>query len=234
MAAVSIFMVVRKLYRTYLAFTVYIVFHLTVTAGLFYFHGWDRTASGAKAYWVLYWAGQLLEGIAALLVLAELYFQLFRQYEGLQRLARAMFRWVAAIMFLVAAAAAISLRANSDWMTQMAVVSGTTTMILLCGLLLFLFTLSSYFNLGWHHFAVGFAVGFAVHIPLMLMAFLAVAEHGYALVPQANLIIRSGFAVALLVWLGYLAIPQRQALASANMPSHNLAHWNQALLHYMR
>src|SRR5262245_10614280 len=127
---VAVFMFRRRLHRTYAAFVGYFALDLILTASLFWiWYVVPHTRFTFKLYFDIYWSGELLKGILRFLVLSELYRQLFNEYEGLQRLTQAVFRWAAAVLLLVAAMVAGTMGMNADWLTKWAVVVDSTAMI---------------------------------------------------------------------------------------------------------
>src|SRR5215472_17293454 len=130
-AGALIAMIARKLYRTYAAFAAYLVVVLLYEATTFWMSS-HRTHSAAVAHWFTFWAGEILKGIICVLVLVDLYFQLFRNYEGLRRFARALFQWAAALLFFVSALFAVTTQANTDWLTRLVLVIDATATIFIC------------------------------------------------------------------------------------------------------
>jgi hypothetical protein len=237
LAGVLIAMIARKLSRIYAAFMTYLAVVLLFEAAAFwlmYIYSGPRTRGLTMAYWIIFWVGEILKGIACVLVLSDLYYQLFRDYEGLRRFSKALFRWVAALLLLVSSLIAATTHANIDWLTRLVLVIDATASIFVCGFLIFLFALSSYFTLGWRHYAIGIAIGLAIQTPLLLATQLIQLQFGYTAVPTISVLIKAAYVVTLLIWMGYLALPQPRLATAAAPPHHTLDHWNQTLLRYMR
>ncbi len=226
-------MIARKLYRTYAAFAAYLAVVL-LYEGMTFWISSHRTHGAAVAYWITFWAGEILKGIICVLVLADLYFQLFRNYEGLRRFARALFQWAAALLFFVSALIAVTTQANTDWLTRLVLVIDATATIFICGFLIFLLALSNYLTLGWRHYSVGIALGLCIQTPLLLATQFMQLEYGYAVVPTITVIIRVASFMTLLIWVAYLSLPQPRIASAAALPHHTLQQWNQTLMRYMR
>src|SRR5437588_6001362 len=146
-ASVAIAMINRKLHRAYAAFAAYLGVFLLCEAAAFWLkfvYSGVHVGAASRVYWTIFWAEEILKGVICVLVLADLYFQLFRDYEGLRRFAKALFRWAAAVLLLVSALVAATTQANTDWLTRMVLVIDMTGTIFVCGFLIFLFALSSY------------------------------------------------------------------------------------------
>ena len=237
LAGAAIAMLFRNLHRTYSAFVGYLVAALVFEAAQFwlrFYYSGPRAGRVVWLYWSMLWTEEIVKGILCVLVLSSLYFQLFRDYEGLQRFARAMFRWVAALLFLVSVVIAITTRANTDWLWRLALVLDITATIFIGGFLIFLFALSGYFTLGWRHYAIGIALGFAIQAPLYLVTEFMQMEFGENSLPTVTIILRVAYVTTLLLWVGYLVLPQPRTRTAAALPHHTLVQWNQALLRYMQ
>ena len=237
LAGALIVMRFRNLHRTYSAFAGYLVASLVFEAAGFwlrFFYSGPRVGGIVRVYWSMFWAEEIVKGVICFLVLANLYFQLFRDYEGLRRFAKALFQWVAATLFLVSVVIAVTTHANTHWLSRLVLVLDITATIFIVGFLIFLFALSGYFTLGWRHYAIGIAMGFALQAPLYLLTQFMQMEFGEGIIPTVTIVLRVAYAAALILWVGYLLLPQPRTRTVAALPHHSLMQWNQALLRYMQ
>jgi hypothetical protein len=107
--------------------------------------------------------------------------------------------------------------------------------ILQVGLIVFLFLFSSAFGLHWRQHIFGVALGLGVATVVELVA-VTLALHTGPLLAQSflakslNVAHVVSFDFSILIWLGYLALPERAA-SRAEVPQRaQLEQWNQAVM----
>jgi hypothetical protein len=95
---------------------------------------------------------------------------------------------------------------------------------------MFLFLFSSAFGLHWRQHVFGISLGLGIFVAVELLAMTMRVQLGVATAPAFDLLRMVSFNVSLLVWLGYLALPER-ATGRADVPQPaQLEQWNQAVV----
>jgi hypothetical protein len=218
----------RKLYREYPVFLAYTVSHVVRFVVLLYVHH----QGSQEAYRYTFLGAEALDAALAFAVIYELYWHLFRAYEGVQKLGGMVFRWAAVVLLAVAVLTAAASPAATD---SSRVLAGLFTLdrgvsIVRGGLLLLLFLFSSFLGLKWKHFAFGIAAGFALHSSVELATFALRTHLGVLGKPILSLISSAAYDCSVFLWLAYLFSPE-PATRPAKLPAGvELESWNQALL----
>ncbi len=215
----------QNLHREYPWFFAYTLFHVVRFTILFtIFH-----AAPFTWYFVGYWSTELVAAVFTFGVLYEIYGAVFSRYEGLVALGGVVFRWLAAILAIVAALSAGAATGSSMDRVLAGILSlDQAVTVVQVGLLLFLFSFAGYFRLSWCHYALGIAIGFtlfgSVDIVVTAMRLHAgtVASATYRLVHSA------AYNCSVAVWLTYLLTSPRP-VPRLDLPQHDLERWNRAL-----
>ena len=233
--AILAVMIARKLHRVYAAFFSYMAFHVVRSAALYSIaHSGMADPQRYRVYFYTYWSLQCIDTILAFIVVAELYFELFHQYDGLRQLGLVLFRWAGVVLAILAILATAAAGADAaDTVMRAALFLDRSFCIVQCGLLVFLFLFSNYFALNWRQQALGIALGFGIQVTVYLAVLSYRAEIGEvpAMTQGLNAVIRLSYDAALLIWIAYLALPVREHQSSAQtMPSGDLIRWNRTLL----
>ena len=218
----------RKLCREYPVFLAYTISHVIRFTVLFpmYHQG------SQEAYRYTFLGAEVLDAALSFLLIYELYRHLLRTYEGVQKLARLVFRGAAVVLLVTVVLTAAVSPARAD---TSRVLAGLFTLdrgvsIVRGGLLLLLFLFSSYVGLRWKRFAFGIAVGLGVHISVELVTFALRTQLGLLGKPILSLISAAAYNCSVFIWLAYLLSPE-PAMRPAKLPARlELEGWNQALL----
>ena len=219
----------RKLLRDYSVFLAYTT--LQIAKGIVY----PILYRHPKTYFVAYWLAELIDIPLVVAVLYQLYSRLLTGFEALQRLQDLLFRWSAAVCFLVAvimAAAAPGTIANRINAGMMAL--DLAAAVLKTGLIVFLMLMSSALSLRWPRYAFGIVVGMGLYNSVALSAVTAWAQFGAVAAAPYALIKVGAYNCAIVVWLVYFFGREKVAHAYGRAPANDLALWNQALLNLLR
>jgi hypothetical protein len=98
------------------------------------------------------------------------------------------------------------------------------------GLLMFLFLFSRAFGLHWRQHVFGIALGLGIFVATELAGVTTRAYFGPAVLRSFGLARGVAFDVSLLVWIGYLLVPERATSAAAVPDRVQLEQWNQAIM----
>ena len=182
-------------------------------------------------YAVAYSIGTGLSIGLRLLVLYEVTAYLFRNHELLRRVGGQLFRCMALALLL----SALGLAAYTGGMSFHRLLStlnllDRTASILQCGLLVGLFSFSSYFGISWRSHAFGIALGLGIFASVELANSSIRTHVGYAYNMYLNYLTMVVYHACVLIWIIYLWAPERSSqYALKTLPEHNLEDWNQEL-----
>jgi hypothetical protein len=167
-------------------------------------------------------------------VVYEIFRIVFSGHPGLRRLATLTFRWVLAILLVIgvvvfAKQASLGFRG----VTSALLVLEEAIRIIEVGLLMCLFLLSSAFGLHWRQHVFGIALGLGVFVAVELITVTILGQMGSA-VTAVNVVRILGFNTSLLIWIGYLLSPERNA-GKPDLPQRSqLEQWNQAVMELIK
>jgi hypothetical protein len=167
-------MLIKKLYFEFPLFFAYSIFHIvSISATL--------VASGLNpwTYFYTYWGFQVADMFLTIAVVQEIYSQTFEQYESIQSLGRALFRWATVMLLMIAlVSASVSPGTDSERIMNGLLVLSRSTHFLIGGLLLLLFMICGYFAIAWKRYVFGMALGFALLSSISLTTFALRAHFG--------------------------------------------------------
>jgi hypothetical protein len=186
----------------------------------------------AETFWRVFLAAALVEGLAKICLVAEIFGSVFGSYPSIAQLGKSIIR-ITAVMLLLGsvAGAAYAHRDNPDWLISGSHLIQQTIFIVETGLLLFIFLFARQFMIQWKHQSFGIAVGLAVSSCVHLATWAVAANGGMAdkryLLDFLNM---ATYHLCVLIWFYYLLVPQKKPTTSAvSLPENNLAIWNREL-----
>jgi hypothetical protein len=217
---------IRRLNRDYPLFFVYVAYHVvSFPVVLFCYH------LGIRDVYRHVYLG--LEGVDVALklgVICELFFQVFRQYEGIREFGYALLRWASVILLMIAVIVAASASgSDSDRFLAGLFAMERSVEIVQGGLLFLLFVLSSSLGLQWKQETLGIALGFGVITSVNLAAFTLRAQLGMTSHDILSLISSAGYDCAVLIWLGTLYARKPVHQFNQRIPRWDVEAWNHAL-----
>ena len=228
---ISYCMVIRRLYRDYPLFSAYTLEQILRFGVLFYLFHYGTRNQYSYAFFTL----EVVDALLQLGVICELFVHTFRPYEGIRELGAIVLRWGGVILLLIAVVvAASSGGSDADKLLAGLFALEQSLQIVMGGLLLLLFTLSSALGLSWRQPGLGIALGFGIVASVNLVTFTLRLELGMNSHQILSLISNAGYACGVLVWL--IALYTRK-------PVHKFEHqirgwdvesWNRALLDLLR
>ncbi len=225
-SAVGYRMWARRLYRDYPLFFAYILNQLVIFFVLFYCY----QLSIPDVYRQAYLAASAVDAVLKFGVICELFFKVFRQYEGIRGLGSALLRWASVILVLIAVIVAASTSgSDSDRFLAGFFAMERSVEIVQGGLLLLLFALSSSLGLQWKHYSLGIALGFGVVNSVDLATFTLRAQLGMTGHDTLSLISIAAFDCAVVIWLAtfYARKPVHQF--HQQISRWDVEAWNHAL-----
>jgi hypothetical protein len=224
-------MTLRRLYRDFPIFFAYCVFHVVqvVIAIASRQHSY-------LAYFLVYWGSELIDVPLELLVIQEIFWNVFRDYDALRKASLLLFRCATVFMALIALFAAIGAPGNdSDHLIRALLVLQRSVRLVQSGVLVFLFLLRWLFGLNWRSYAFGIAIGFAMLAITSTVAAALRSQLGEGGDPAySNYLYPATYNGAILVWLYYMWRPSIAPIKASLPSSDELRAWNRTLQRFLR
>jgi len=234
-AVLAIILWKRGLYRKLRGFFVYCCFQTLQCAVLF-----PLDHIGAVSSWTwdfLYLLSEVLEFAVVLILVADLFAELFGMYAALVYFGKAMLRWAAGLLLIVAVVLGALARVENDhWLLGTVKILQQGMYVILSGLLLLLFASAAYFSLAWEHRIFGIALGLGisscVHLATWGLEANEVLREKDTLLFMANM---ATTHIVVLMWFYYLLVPRPVLTQTRGTPPDGqLAAWNRELERLLR
>jgi hypothetical protein len=230
LACLGIFSWLQGLREKFPAFILFAFFSSAVQATLYVA---DITPwITAENFWRIFWGGLLIDGLLKIILIGEIFGNIFGSYPSVVHLGKTLISIVGATLLLSAVlGAAYAQKDNYHWLISGAHLLEQTIYLVECGLILFIFLFARYFKLSWGRASLGIALGLAVSACVHLGTW-AVAANGGLLDKRylLDFLNMATYHLCVLIWCYYLLVPQKEATKSAvPLPDNNLAIWNREL-----
>ncbi len=234
LAVVAVLLLTKRLYTSFPAFVLYTWYEIAEFVVLF-----AIAATGlSKGAWYVHVYLLTLAMSTALRfgVIQEVFDNVFREHGRVDALARVSLRWTTGFLLAAAVLCAIfasgqtsgSLIAGAAWV-------GRGVAIVQCGLVLFLLLFSRAFGLSLQSYVFGITLGFGILSSVELANWaMHTGELTESMARALNLLPTGGYHVAVLVWLGYLVVPERKILQTSNVPVGGVDKWNRELERFLQ
>jgi hypothetical protein len=183
------------------------------------------------AYFYTYVVFQTITIMLGVAVIYEIFKYLFSLYPGLRRVAR-LNLYVAVFILLLLAAAVLYAHApiGKNGVVRAVLVAEEAARVLEVGLVTMLFAFSGLFGLHWRQPVFGITLGLGVFAVAKLLVLTVLPNVGAAGAQVVNLANAIGFDSSMLIWLGYMLVPER-ITSPEEMPQRaQLEQWNQAIM----
>lgn len=223
-ATLLAFMIRRKLRHTFPLFFSYILFVLLKGGCL-----WLVYRYAQDDYFDAYWTGNAISVFLALLVLDEIWRQLFGSYQGFQKLGSLLFRWACVLLLLIAAVVATSTQhTNADRIIAAVFTFDRTMRLMQCGLVFLLVVLSRLVRSIWRRQVFGIALGFGIFASIELILVSILSRYGASHIETISLIKSIAYNFVTLLWIGYVRLASPAPRSVTAVPQFE--DWNVALL----
>ena len=187
----------------------------------------------AKNYWLIAWANLIVESLLKFVVFGEVFSRVLNPYPSISRIGRILISGFGAILVFGSSLFAAFSRGDS---TER-LISGfhlleQTVFFIALGLVLFLFLFAGYFRLAWDRASFGVLLGLGISACVHLATWAVVANASPSATGRTyiNFLNMSAYHVCVLIWFGYVLVPQKVFTKSAvSLPENNLAVWNREL-----
>ncbi len=219
----------RRLFRHYPMFAAYTLAEIFQFALLLYVSRLDPQLT--RSYLHLYLLGMAFSTAFRFGIIAEILGDLFRDYPVVVQPAKWVLRGAAGLLILAAVALAAREPGNlPDSLQALTYGVDRAASILQSGLLLALLIFARYLTLSWRSHSFGIAIGLGV----FSTAELAVSAARLYVTPPSphffDLITMAVYHCCVLVWIGYLLMPEpAPGASSGQLPEHNLQAWSEEL-----
>jgi hypothetical protein len=220
----------RHLHRVYPFFFIFALLGATAQLTL-YVADILRSIDG-PTWWRMFRAEVITESVLKFALIGEIFSRIFDAYPSLAKVGRISIRAVGVFLVLAAALAA----AFSSEEGILSIISGThvleqTVYLIECGLLVFIFLFSAYFQLAISRPVFGIALGLAISACVHLADWAMVANGRLAdRLELFDFVNMATYHVCVLIWYYYLLVPQEAGgKPPGSLPPNNLDVWNKEL-----
>src|SRR5579859_1778393 len=223
--ALALALLAKRTWRNFPAFAVYIFFCL-FEAGVTY-----ALFGNKVAYFWAFWSCEAVAIVLGLAVVREIFTNVFSPHPALRKLATMIFR-AAVIALVVLACVVIYVQSGnvSGSMVNALLLAAEAARLVEVGVIMFLFLSSTAFGLHWRQNVFGIALGLGTFAAVDLITVTLIGHVSPATEVVFKLARGISFSSSLLIWLGYLLVPER-ATSSAEIPKRDqLEQWNQAVM----
>jgi hypothetical protein len=213
----------KRAWQKYPFFVAYILFNLFKTGAIFSVYG------TGVVYFYTFWVCEAIGIVLGLAVVREIFTNIFSPHPALRKLAILIFRVAVIALVFLACGAIYEQSVSARSIARVLMVATDGTRIIELGLIMFLFLSSSAFGLHWRQNEFGIALGLGTCAAVELVNVTLMTHHSPAAEQIFSMVRSFSFNFSLLVWLGYLLIPER-ATSSGQLPKKaQLEQWNQAV-----
>ena len=183
-----------------------------------------------RPYMTTYWLSEGIGLVLGLAVVYEVFKHLFTPYPALRKLARHSLQAAMALLAILGCVVAYFQPGGAtQWGESALYAVEQATRILEVGLLLSLFVLASAFGLHWRQYVFGMAVGLGVFTAVELVAVTMRLQFGVNASSTFNMIRAVSFNTSLLIWIGYILVPELKQSPKEMPKRAQLEQWNRAI-----
>jgi len=184
-------------------------------------------------YFSVYWVTAAMTDIFIIAVLYEIFCAAFKPFAGLQDLAKVVFKWAAASIFLVGFMVLASTPASpmkNGWVIVGVNNFERIVRVMECALLVFLFMGSQHLGVAKRNRVFGFALGFGVDAFFQLLVYSAAVNVHVSKMYMWGKLLPMVYYASVLIWVSYLLQPE-PARESLHIPlTSPLLRWNEVAL----
>jgi hypothetical protein len=206
---------------------------LTIKAGVL-FVCYRYSSPQSWIYYSAYWVATAMADMFKIAVLYEIFCAAFKPFAGLQDLAKVVFKWAAASIFLVGFIVFVTNPSSQaikySWLINGVYNFERIVRVMECALLMFLYLGSQHLGVGKRNRVFGFALGFGIDAFCQLLVYTAMTNahvsklHSLAQLPPVV------YFVSLVIWVAYLVQPEPER-GSLHIPvASPLLRWNEVAL----
>lgn len=218
LVAILLFIIVRKqIYKRFPAFTAYVVYDFlrTILIPLIAFRY-------NSSYFYSYWISIPIEYTITLLIILEVFVYIFSAH--IRQSTRAIKTFAIIALLLLAVSVLLILLPNVPTNTTKGLIlaADRSVQLLICGLLLFMWTFSRNLGLQWRHHVWGIVFGLAIYSGVNLVAAAIQAATGEMCVGWITPLPHFFYQATIAIWIGYFlrTEPAREPLAIEELTTY--------------
>jgi len=220
----AVVVLARRTWRSYPAFSAYVFFSVLETAVF------SVMKHQGMVYFYTFFALEAIGIVLGLAVVREVFTNLFSPHPALRKLATVIFRVAVVALIVLACTVYFAEHGNARGFYSGVVQGQEAARIVELGVIMFLFLSSSAFGLHWRQNEFGIALGLGTCAAVELFNVTLIPHAGKETAQIFSLVRSLSFNLSLLIWLGYLLVPER-ATSSAEIPKQDqLEQWNEAVM----
>jgi hypothetical protein len=213
----------RKSWKKYPIFSAYVFFNLFFAALAY------AVFRNRFIYYYTFWICDAIGIVLGLGVVREIFTHVFSPHPALRKLATMIFRIAVVLLVILACGVIYAQSGNARGIGNGVLLAAEAARVVEVGLTMFLFLSSSAFGLHWRQNVFGMALGLGMFAAVELVADTMIGHVSSATAQAFNLAHGISFFISLLIWLGYLLVPERVA-NNAEIPKRaQMEQWNQAV-----
>ncbi|MFZ0359012.1 MAG: hypothetical protein WAL58_01115 [Terriglobales bacterium] len=225
LGVLAFFLCKRRLYREFPVFFAYVLSEIAEFVLLFSLYSVLGVTS--KPYKYAYCATLLLSIALRFGVINESAKDLFREYKLLRVSGIRVLQYATGLLLAVGVLLTVYAPGQSaNWYSDIFVANRGAAMIQL-GVLLSLLVFSRFMGLSWSRPAFGIALGLAILAGIDLVVHAIRSEFSsHAWVQYLSLLATGTYFVCVLIWIGYLLLPEPKPASIAVLPHDEVETWN--------
>jgi hypothetical protein len=214
----------KRTWRSYPAFSAYVFFSVFETAFI------TTLRHRGMGSFYSFWACEAIGIVLGLAVVKEIFTNLFAPHPALRKLATVTFRVAVVALIVLACTVFYAESGNARGMANGIMLAEEAARIVELGLIMFLFLSSSAFGLHWRQNEFGIALGLGTCAAVELFNVTLMTHVSREAAQIFSLVRGCSFNLSLVIWLGYLLVPER-ITSSAEIPrQEQMEQWNQAVM----
>jgi hypothetical protein len=219
----------RRMVRDFPVFFAYTVFEACKETLLF---SLDHMPSvSMESYWTWYGTSLDVDVVLRFAVIYETFGKVLHGYPGLKKLGKLVLGWSGVLLVIIATAIAwFSPGIGEGRFTYGYQLVERTVSLVQSGLLIGIFLFASYFGLSWRNFTFGIALGMGIYSSMDLLNTAMRLQAGpFPTDFLLDFLMMVTYHVSVLIWLGYLLLPETATRPVGHLPGDNLEQWNTEL-----
>jgi len=186
-----------------------------------------------RSYFLVYWIAEAVSILASILVSGEIAERLVEPYSEFRKLLHIGFAVIGSLALGAAVYVFIYRASPGSELFSTILLAETAARILQVVLFIVVILAIRYFGLTWWHYTTGIALGFGTAASLQLM--LAEVTGNLQLISKDlfTFLKPAAYNSAVLIWAWYFLVAGNRRVNVPNLPSTEIARWNDVLKGYL-
>ena len=208
-------MILRKTYKQFGWFFVYLGMNLLFTVALFMLRDND------KLYSFLYWSGDAIVNLLIVFAIYESFRSVFQHFYAIRRFWM-VFPATSLVLIVIGSLRSVlnsGLMATESLLKSQIYSLEITTYILQVGIFFLFLVLVKFFRLPWKQYTFGIAMGFGVSAAGSLVAFVVRSEFGTKFDPIFRFVVPLTYTIGVAIWLMTFLWPVPKSSTDVTTPA---------------